>query len=243
MANPTFTAQLGLPDPSAAPLTVTELVNLLNTLFLPVEIGNFSNQIISGSSTPSVTDQDKLWFKLDGAGNPLGFYKFVGGNWRPVYSGKIGEITMFSGNPVGIFDSTGLSAIGSVWDGWALCNGNNGTIDLRDRFIVSGLFYTGGNWVTHVTGTNVNTGGAATHLIVEQELPSYDPNFSGAEFDSGTPNALNRLIIDSRYLGYPQTIPGSNVSSDIHYGAVGPQTPISTLPPFIAVGYVQFVGY
>src|SRR5437016_3942671 len=125
MSTPTFTAQLGTPDPSAAPLTMTALVNLLNTLFLPVSVNGYSAQIVTGSSTPLVGDQDKLWFKTDSSGNPLGFYTFNSGSWRPLYTGKIGEITMYAGVASTNFDVTGLGRLNTVWDGWALCNGSN----------------------------------------------------------------------------------------------------------------------
>ena len=46
-----------------------------------------------------------------------------------------GFIGMFSGSLTGKFDGTGLGMSGS-WIGWALCNGSNGTPDLRGRFIV-----------------------------------------------------------------------------------------------------------
>lgn len=246
MATPTFTAQLGLPDPSAAPLTVTELVTLLNALFLPVSVGNYNAQIVTGSSTPGVGDQDKLWFRSDNSGNPLGFYTFVSGVWRPIYSGRLGQITMFSGSPFGFFETSGRAIAGTTWDGWALCNGNNGTQDLRNRFIAGGDHYDLATaipaWHTTVSGGEAQIGGAVSHTVTESDLPAYDPTFSGAEFDAGSSQALNRLIIDSRWVNFPQTIPGSN-AGDVHYGNTGSQTDIPTVPPFFCLAFVQFVGY
>jgi microcystin-dependent protein len=62
-----------------------------------------------------------------------------------------GAIVMWSGS------------IGSIPDGWALCDGSNGTPDLRDRFIVGA----GGSYTV---GT---TGGEATHTLTIAELPSH----------------------------------------------------------------------
>lgn len=45
-----------------------------------------------------------------------------------------GTVVMYSGD-LSVFDSTGLG-ISKQWKGWALCNGQNGTPDLRGRFIV-----------------------------------------------------------------------------------------------------------
>jgi len=62
--------------------------------------------------------------------------------------------------------------------GWALCNGSNGTPDLRDRFIVgSGSSYTVGA-----------TGGAATVALTTAQMPSHNHghNFSGRSSNTGS---------------------------------------------------------
>ena len=41
-------------------------------------------------------------------------------------------VVKFRGSTTGKFDGTGLGIVGTDYEGWALCNGNNGTIDLRD---------------------------------------------------------------------------------------------------------------
>lgn len=66
----------------------------------------------------------------------------------PVPSGFIG---MWSGS------------IGSIPSGWYLCNGSNGTPDLRDRFIV-------GAGSTYAVGA---TGGAASVTLTEAQLPAH----------------------------------------------------------------------
>lgn len=54
-------------------------------------------------------------------------------------------------------------AIGSIPSGWALCNGSNGTPDLRDRFVV-------GAGTSYAVGA---TGGAATVTLTEAQMPSH----------------------------------------------------------------------
>lgn len=66
----------------------------------------------------------------------------------PIPSGFIG---MWSG------------AINAIPSGWFLCNGSNGTPDLRDRFIV-------GAGSTYSVG---NTGGANTVALTESQIPSH----------------------------------------------------------------------
>ena len=71
-----------------------------------------------------------------------------------------GIITMWSG------------ATNAVPSGWALCDGNNGTPNLKDRFIVGagqsyGVGNTGGNWTqtpsvwTNAAGTGIQVAGTA----------------------------------------------------------------------------------
>jgi microcystin-dependent protein len=58
-----------------------------------------------------------------------------------------GLVSMWSGtlNTSTNFDATGLGVPGTAYAGWAICNGKNGTPDLRGRFIVG---------LTNTDGTN-----------------------------------------------------------------------------------------
>ena len=74
------------------------------------------------------------------------------------YLCPVGIITMWSG------------AISNIPTGWALCDGNNGTPNLTDRFIVgAGNDYTVGA-----------TGGEATHTLTENEMPKHRHSFAAA---------------------------------------------------------------
>ena len=58
--------------------------------------------------------------------------------------------------------------------GWALCDGQNGTPDLRDRFIV-------GTGSTYSSG---NTGGVNSVTLTESQIPSHNHTFSGSSSHS-----------------------------------------------------------
>lgn len=74
-----------------------------------------------------------------------------------------GVIVMWSGS------------IASIPAGWALCNGSNGTPDLRDRFIVgAGQSYPVGN-----------TGGAASVTLSAFQIPPHNHSFSGTTSVNG----------------------------------------------------------
>jgi len=63
----------------------------------------------------------------------------------------------------------------SIPSGWYLCNGSNGTPDLRDRFVV-------GAGSSYAVGA---TGGAATVALSTSQLPSHSHSFSGTTSTTG----------------------------------------------------------
>jgi hypothetical protein len=250
MPSPTFTAQLGLPDPSATPLNVTELVTLLNSLFLPVSVGNYNAQMVTGSNTPAVGDQDKLWFRSDPAGNPMGFYVFNAGVWRPVSNGKTGEITIFVGDPTPFFDGSGKGIPGTRWDGWAACNGQNGTPKLNNKFLVGMETFLAGTTTpaTTFTGAVAQSGGnvPSTYTIQESDLPTYNPIFAGANYSAGAGTPTYHILVDNNWINYFQhsTVQDPN-TGNTNYGAPPgvPQTPVPITPPYYCVIFVMFIGF
>ncbi len=84
----------------------------------------------------------------------------------------------FEGVPTGVIMLwSGSSA--SIPSGWALCNGANGTPDLRDRFVV-------GAGTTYAVG---NTGGSASHTLTTAEMPSH--KHTHTRFDAKITGALS----------------------------------------------------
>ena len=85
-------------------------------------------------------------------------------------------------------------SIATIPSGWFLCNGVNGTPDLRDRFLV-------GAGSTYAVGA---TGGATTVALVEANLPAHTHSVSGAteghsndHFHTGTTDGMNSGTVHS----------------------------------------------
>jgi len=56
--------------------------------------------------------------------------------------------------------------IATIPSGWVLCNGSNGTPDLRNRFIIGAHSDTTGVAYTTITGSNTQTGGTKDAIVV-----------------------------------------------------------------------------
>jgi microcystin-dependent protein len=108
----------------------------------------------------------------------------LGGSATPIENEPIegvpgGAIIMWSGS------------IATIPSGWALCNGANGTPDLRNRFVIGSSSDVSGVSNTSVTGANTKSGGSKDAIVV-------------AHTHSGTANSGTG---------------GGNFVSDLYYGA------------------------
>lgn len=192
--------------------------------------------LVKGPNTPQAQDQNKLWLKTDAIGRPLGMFVMYNGAWRQVATGNPGQIAMLAGAWSTYFDATGLGLAGQPWDGWAVANGQNGTMNLTNKFVVPGYRCDGwGLWVTNIDGYDAYSGGRNSFQLQIENLPQM----------SVTLNARDGYAYGSGMFGVTSPGPGQNVGGQWAYEVqgTGAQIPISLIPPYIAVGFVQFVGY
>jgi hypothetical protein len=236
MAEVTFTS-----NPQPAPACYPPDVNAM--LRLVAEGGGLSGTIpdsagggvFVGSVPPSSSLTNKVWFRTDAAGRPIGVFMFYNGNWRLVYTGQLGEIKIYGGNPAGLFDGTGRGIVGNVYDGWALCNGQNGTYNLTDRFIVCGTWNAGWFSATEDGVTPLAAGGAGQTVIDPTNLPELHAEVYGDARCAGGTGATE-LTTSGVGVPSPYTVFSGNT-------AVGGSVPMTNCPPYIALGYIMFIGY
>ncbi|MEA2553692.1 MAG: hypothetical protein QOJ65_1868, partial [Fimbriimonadaceae bacterium] len=192
---------------------------------------------VTGTDTPGSEDEDKVWHRLDSNGKPIGTFLYYNGAWRREYSGRPNQVCYYQGDPQYDFDTDGRGISEGDWDGWHLCNGLDGTMDMSDRFIVGSKIYeaAGLGWRTDVSGAPTHLGGAKD--IQLDETNTYQPARAAVtvakwKADGNTPDVGSGLY-------------GAGASVTLVPGEAGVLTPpaIPTLPPYFALALVVFVGY
>lgn len=135
-------------------------------------------------------------------------YAFTAGNGVPK-----GGIIMWSG------------AINQIPDGWDLCDGTNGTPNLRDRFVVGA----GSSYAVAATG------GEATHILTVAEMPSH----------THIPPAGRGTDVINNPGNYPAR---GYTNNDINYSApangvltssTGGNAAHNNLPPYYALAFIM----
>lgn len=184
------------------------------------------------STPPSSSLSNKLWLKTDVAGRPIGFYSYYNGNWRRVYTGSIGDIKMYSGTNT-VFDGTGRGIVGSDEDGWCLCNGNNGTPNLANRFMIGASQY-GAGWQANPDGTGMHSSGG-TGVINCVNLPDLWTVGWAAIVQQSTSGTL---VLTNSPTAQPMDMPVKDLINDCQPSG---QRPL--MPPYYALAYLMFVGY
>lgn len=133
-----------------------------------------------------------------------------------------GTVTAFSGTfndgyPVN--KNTGL-----VDNEWHLCDGMNGTPDLRNRFIY------GGN------GTNNGaTGGEESHKLKEAELPAFRPSIRTSMLNKD--KYSNHLWHSDR-----ATVAAGNDDHEMStapFNTIGGDRPHNNMPPYYVLAYIM----
>ena len=106
----------------------------------------------------------------------------------------------------------------NIPQGWFLCDGSNGTPDLRDKFIVgAGSTYNSGD-----------TGGATTHTLTTAEMPAHTHSTGLPVVSGGDAYGAGDGWASDRYSTSSGTS-GSTGSGNAH----------NNLPPYYALVYIK----
>lgn len=183
-------------------------------------ISGSGNFIVEGSATvKTVSDGD--------AANTSGVVITPEGILQKIAAAPVpvGGIIMWSGS------------VGSIPTGWRLCDGTNGTPNLRDRFIV-------GAGTTHIVGA---TGGSADAVVVShshtmQSGGSHNHTISllRGESDGGTSGNDLRVPGTS---GTSATLTTTSTGAHTHtINEAGESGVNKNLPPYYALAFIMYTG-
>jgi microcystin-dependent protein len=131
----------------------------------------------------------------------------------------------------GVTIPTGLIAIwsgatGSIPSGWTLCNGSNGTPDLRNSFVI-------GAGSTYAVGA---TGGSADAIVVSHTHTVTDPGHLHNTTSSGSGTLLNAAASG---LTGASTSTTATATTGITLATAGTSGTNANLPPYYALAFIM----
>lgn len=181
---------------------------------------------LTSSGTLAVTGN----LTLDGASGTSGQVLLSAGSGNtPTWGNAFvtGMIIMWSGT------------IATIPSGWYLCNGSNGTPDLRDKFIIGANADSGGAAKTNITGTPTQTGGTKDAIVVSHTHTATvtDPghNHGGVKVSSGGENINANPGINTQSGNTSSATTGISVS----ISTAGSSGTDQNLPPYYALAFIM----
>jgi hypothetical protein len=194
----------------------------------------------------------------------------TGSNFQTLVVTPSGEVQKVNAAPAsvpvgGIIMWSGL--ISNIPAQWALCDGTNGTPDLRNRFIVGSHSDSSGQSRTTITGAPTKSGGSLTHTHTAQgtaltvaQLPAHQHEYLDAYYaevsghkplgnisGSGDTDGDNGFYYRTRTGGASVTPPppGARPLTDA-IGSGQTHTHIidqaTVLPPYFALAFIMYLG-
>lgn len=147
----------------------------------------------------------------------------------------VGGIIMWSGT------------IAAIPTGWALCNGSNGTPDLRNRFVIGAHSDNAGVANTTVTGTSTLTGGSKDAIVVSHTHTATssvsDPGHTHISQSNGAPNGGGA---GAAYTNGMSNTPGQTINSNTTgitvsttVASAGSSGTNANLPPYYALAFIM----
>jgi hypothetical protein len=160
-----------------SPANVNNAIRSLMALLKDQQAGTSSDPFtVANTLTSSGTLAVTGGLTLDGSAGTSGQVLLSAGSGNtPTWGSGFpsGGIIMWSGT------------IATIPSGWYLCNGSNGTPDLRNKFIIGAYQDTTGTAYTTVTGSDTQTGGSKDAIVV-----SHTHTATSTVTDSGHSHSL-----------------------------------------------------
>lgn len=207
---------------SGDPFTITGTLTAANVV---------ASGVVTSSGTLAVTGN----LTLDGASGTSGQVLYSAGSGATPTWGNIfvtGMIMMWSGT------------IATIPSGWALCNGSNGTPDLRNRFVIGAHSDNAGVANTTITGTNTQTGGSKDAIVVSHTHTATSVD-SGHTHNQTQAKGTNQASVVDQWQGFPGKL-STDVATDTGtanitttIASTGSSGTDANLPPYYALAFIM----
>lgn len=132
-------------------------------------------------------------------------------------------------------------SVATIPAGWSLCNGTNGTPDLRNQFVIGASIDVTGQAQTGVTGANTKTGGSKDSIVVSHSHTITDPGHThdvAPVIANGTWNGANDDLGPGRG-GSNRAISTTSKTTGISINSFGVTGTNQNLPPYYALAYIM----
>jgi hypothetical protein len=130
--------------------------------------------------------------------------------------------------------------IATIPSGWLLCNGSNGTPDLRDKFVIGATQDDSGAAKTNVTGSLTQTGGSKDAIVVSH---THTASVSDPGHTHTTAPAGSSTTGGNRPTGTGGTTPIATSSSTtgitVSNSTEGSSGTNQNLPPYYALAFIM----
>ena len=135
-------------------------------------------------------------------------------------------------------------SIATIPSGWLLCDGSNGTPDLRNRFIIGANADDGGAAKTSITGSATQSGGTKDAVVVSHTHTATTSS-AGTHSHTFTIADMNQLVSGT----FAATAPGNTRNQTtatagdhthtVTIDSTGSSGTNANLPPYFALAYVM----
>lgn len=218
-------------------LTTTDPAKVIKGTDIDNEYNAIANAIASKANTnsPALT------------GTPTAPTATVGSNTTQIATTAFVLANSVPSGFIGMWSGT----IATIPSGWYLCNGSNGTPDLRDKFIVGASSDETSIAKTNITGSLTQTGGSKDAIAVSHSHTATstssvtDPGHTHTSPSNGAPNGGGAGAAFTAGMGNTpgQTTlssgTGISVSTSTTVASAGSSGTNANLPPYFALAFIQ----
>jgi hypothetical protein len=183
--------------------------------------GQITSALAINALLPTQTSNSGKYLTTDGSAS----------SWGAVVTFSAGMILMWSGT------------IATIPSGWYLCNGSNGTPDLRNKFIIGAFSDTSSVAYSTITGANTQTGGSKD-LVVPSHTHTATVTDSGHAHTYGSTSRVqggndNGTFYDGQNNSASQTTTSATTGITVGISTTGVSGTNQNLPPYFALAFIM----